>query len=86
VPLKDASIVDFRFHDLRHCAFESQTGRGRHGDGYEDSRPQIEKLWKPYNAIDEEDLTQAAKTLNTYLQRNTPGTLDGTDQPAHQAK
>jgi hypothetical protein len=39
-----------------------------------------------YNAIDEEDLTQAEKTLNTYLQRNTLGTLGGTDQPAHQAK
>jgi hypothetical protein len=39
-----------------------------------------EKMWK--RTIDEEDLTQAAKTLNTYLQRNMPGTLDGTDQPA----
>jgi hypothetical protein len=45
-----------------------------------------DKMWKRYNAIDEEDLTKAAKTLNTYLQRNTPGTLEenlgGTDQPA----
>jgi len=45
-----------------------------------------EKMWKRYNAIDEDDLTRAAKTLNRYLQRNTPGTLGGTDQPAHQAK
>ena len=41
-----------------------------------------EKMWKRYNAIDERDLTQAAQKVHKYLQKNTPGTLGGTDQAA----
>jgi integrase len=85
--LKDAGIDDFRFHDLRHCA---STNLRRAGVDTATAMQIIghksEKMWKRYNAIDEEDLTQAAKTLNRYLQRNTPGTLEeklgGADQPA----
>ena len=85
--LTDAGIEDFRFHDLRHCA---STNLRRAGVDTATAMKIVghksEKMWKRYNAIDEEDLTQAAKTLNKYLQRNTPGTLGGTDQPAHQSK
>ena len=34
------------------------------------------QMWKRYNQIREEDLTQAASRLGKYLQENTPGTLD----------
>jgi len=34
-----------------------------------------EKMWKRYNAIEERDLTQAAKKVHKYLRENTPGTL-----------
>ena len=77
--LKDAKIEDFRFHDLRHCA---STNLRRAGVDTATAMQIIghksEKMWKRYNAIDEEDLTKAAKTLNEYLQRNTPGTLGDT--------
>jgi hypothetical protein len=33
-------------------------------------------MWKRYNQIREEDLTQAANKLGKYLPENTPGTLD----------
>jgi integrase len=85
--LRDAGIEDFRFHDLRHCA---STNLRRAGVDTATAMKIVghksEKMWRRYNAIDEDDLTRAAKTLNRYLQRNTPGTLGGTDQPAHQAK
>jgi len=35
------------------------------------------QMWKRYNHIREEDLTQAANRLGEYLQQHTPGTLDG---------
>ena len=77
--LKDAKIEDFRFHDLRHCA---STNLRRAGVDTATAMQIIghksEKMWKRYNAIAEEDLTKAAKTLNEYLQRNTPGTLGDT--------
>jgi len=85
--LKDSGITDFRFHDLRHCA---STNLRRAGVDTATAMKIVghksEKMWKRYNAIDEEDLTQAALKVHKYLERNTPGTLDGTDQPAHQAK
>jgi integrase len=75
--LKGAGISDFRFHDLRHCA---STNLRRAGVDTATAMKIVghksEKMWKRYNAIDEQDLTQAAQTLNKYLQRNTPGTLD----------
>lgn len=85
--LKNAGIMDFRFHDLRHCA---STNLRR--AGVDTATPmkivghKSEKRWKRYNAIEERDLTQAALKVHKYLQENTPGTLGGTDQPAHQAK
>jgi len=30
-----------------------------------------EKIWKRYNSIEESDLVNAARKLNTYLQTNT---------------
>ena len=84
--LTDAGIEDFRFYDLRHCAStDLRRARVDTATAMKIVGHKSEKMWKRYS-IDEEDLTRAAKTLNKYLQRNTPGTLDGTDQPAHQAK
>jgi integrase len=69
---RDASILDFRFHDLRHCAstnlrragVDTATAMKIVGD-------KSEKMWKRYNAIEETDLVNAANKLNTYLQTNT---------------
>jgi integrase len=75
--LKDASITDFRFHDLRHCA---STNLRRAGVDTATAMKivghQSEKSWKRYNAIEERDLLQAAQKVQKYLQENTPGTLD----------
>jgi integrase len=85
--LTNAGIVDFRFHDLRHCAStnlrraEVDTATAMKIVGHTS-----EKMWKRYNAINERGLTQAVEKLNRYLRANTQVTLDGTDQPAHQAK
>ena len=37
-----------------------------------------EKMWKRYNAIEEQDLTQAAKKVHKYLKENIRGTLADT--------
>src|ERR671913_454710 len=59
--LKEAGIIDFRFHDLRHCA---STNLRRAGVDTATAMRIVghksEKMWKRYNAIDEKDLTQAA--------------------------
>jgi integrase len=68
--------MDFRFHDLRHCA---STNLRRAGVGTATAMKIIghrsEKMWKRYNAIEERDLTQAAQKVHRYLHENTPGTL-----------
>jgi integrase len=85
--LKEASITNFRLHDLRHCA---ATNLRRAGVDTVTAMKivghQSEKTWKRYNTIEERDLLQAAQKVHNYLHANTPGTLDGADQPAHQSK
>lgn len=75
--LVEAGIRDFRFHDLRHCA---STNLRRAGVDTATAMKIVghksEKMWKRYNAIEEQDLTQAAQKVHRYLQENTPGTLD----------
>lgn len=75
--LKDAGIMDFRFHDLRHCA---STNLRRAGVDTATAMKVVghksEKMWKRYNAIEDKDLTQAAQKLNTYLKTNTVITPD----------
>lgn len=70
--LKDAGIQDFRFHDLRHCA---STNLRRAGVDTATAMRIVghksEKMWKRYNAVEEEDLLKAASKLNAYLQTNT---------------
>ncbi len=72
-----AGISDFRFHDLRHCA---STNLRRAGVDTATAMKIVghksEKMWKRYNSIEEQDLTQAAQKVHKYLQENTPGTLD----------
>ena len=74
--LTEAGIIDFRFHDLRHCA---STNLRRAGVDTATAMKIVghksEKMWKRYNAIEERDLTQAAQKVHKYLQQNTPGTL-----------
>ena len=74
--LKNAGIMDFRFHDLRHCA---STNLRRAGVDTATAMKIVghksEKMWKRYNAIEERDLTQAALKVHRYLHENTPGTL-----------
>jgi integrase len=81
--LKEASIIDFRFHDLRHCA---STNLRRAGVDTATAMKIVghksEKMWKRYNAIEERDLTQAAQKVHKYLQENTPRTL-GESTPAY---
>ena len=75
--LTDAGLSDFRFHDLRHCA---ATNLRRAGIDTTTAMQIVghtsPQMWKRYNQIREEDLTQAANKLGKYLQENTPGTLD----------
>ena len=70
--LRDAGIKDFRFHDLRHCA---STNLRRAGVDTATAMLIVghksEKMWKRYNAVEEDDLVKAANKLNTYLQTNT---------------
>jgi integrase len=77
--LKEAGIIDFRFHDLRHCA---STNLRRAGVDTATAMKIVghksEKMWKRYNAIEERDLTQAAQKVHKYLQENTPGTPEET--------
>lgn len=67
-----AGVTAFRFHDLRHCA---ATNLRRAGVDMATAMRIVghksEKMWKRYNAIDEQDLTRAASRLNTYLEANT---------------
>ena len=69
---RDAGITDFRFHDLRHCA---STNLRRAGVDTATAMKIVghksEKMWKRYNAIEGNDLMNAASKLNTYLQTNT---------------
>jgi integrase len=69
-------IVDFRFHDLRHCA---STNLRRAGVDTAMAMKIVghtsEKMWARYNAIDERDLTRAAEKLNRYLHKDTQGAL-----------
>ena len=78
--LKEASVQDFRFHDLRHCA---STNLRRAGVDTATAMQIIghksEKMWKRYNSIEERDLTNAASKLDKYLQTadaDTVMTLD----------
>jgi integrase len=75
--LRDAGIVDFRFHDLRHCA---STNLRRAGVDTATAMKIVghtsEKMWARYNAIDERDLTRAAEKLNRYLQEDIQRALD----------
>lgn len=74
--LKDAGIMNFRFHDLRHCASTNFRRAGVDtGTAMKIVGHKSEKMWKRYNAIKERDLTQAAQKVHKYLQENTPGTL-----------
>ncbi len=65
--LKEASIQDFRFHDLRHCA---STNLRRAGVDTATAMRIVghrsEKMWKRYNAIEEADLLTAANKLHAY--------------------
>ncbi len=76
--LSDAGVSGFRFHDLRHCA---ATNLRRAGVDTTTAMQIVghtsPQMWKRYNHIREEDLSQAAAKLGKYLQQNTPGTLDG---------
>jgi integrase len=66
-----AGVKNFRFHDLRHCA---ATNLRRAGVDTATAMKMVghksEKMWKRYNAIDENDLQLAAARLHTYLQSN----------------
>ena len=70
--LKETGIPDFRFHDLRHCA---ATNLRRAGIDTATAMQIIghksDKMWKRYNAIEESDLINAARKLNSYLETNT---------------
>jgi len=85
--LKDAGIMDFRFHDLRHCA---STNLRRAGVDTATAMKIVghksEKMGKRYNAIEERDLTQAAQRVHKYLQENTPGTLGESTQEHSESK
>ena len=65
---KKATIADFRFHDLRHCA---ATNLRRAGVDTTTAMQIIGHksplMWKRYNSVAESDLIAAAKKLNTYL-------------------
>src|SRR6185437_2655498 len=70
--LKDAGITDFRFHDLRHCAATNLRRAGVDtATAMQIVGHKSDKMWKRYNAIEESDLLDAARKLNTYLEANT---------------
>jgi len=70
--VRHAVIKDFRFQDLRHCAASNlrrdwvDTATAGKIVGHNS-----EKMWKRYNAIEDSDLSSAARKLNTYLESNT---------------
>ncbi len=66
--LRNAGIVDLRFHDLRHCAATNLRRAGV--DTVTAMRivgHKSEKMHRRYNSVSEADLTVAAARLNTYL-------------------
>src|SRR5262245_11278963 len=69
---KEAGVVDFRFHDLRHCA---ATNLRRAGVDTATAMKIVghksEKMWKRYNSIEERDLQQAMSKLANYHDSNT---------------
>jgi integrase len=70
--LEEAGIRDFRFHDLRHCAATNLRRAGVDtATAMQIVGHKSDKMWKRYNAIEESDLLNAAKKLNTYLEANT---------------
>jgi integrase len=70
--LKEAGIRGFRFHDLRHCAATNLRRAGVDtATAMQIVGHKSDKMWKRYNAIEESDLLNAAKKLNTYLETNT---------------
>ena len=70
--LKEAGIRGFRFHDLRHCAATNLRRAGVDtATAMQIVGHKSDKMWKRYNAIEESDLLDAAKKLNTYLEANT---------------
>jgi integrase len=70
--LKEAGIQGFRFHDLRHCAATNLRRAGVDtATAMQIVGHKSDKMWKRYNAIEESDLLDAAKKLNTYLETNT---------------
>lgn len=76
--MRHAGVSGFRFHDLRHCA---ATNLRRAGVDTTTAMQIVghvsPQMWKRYNQIREQDLTQAANKLGKYLKENTRGTLDG---------
>jgi integrase len=74
-----AGVTDFRFHDTRHCAATNlrragvDTATAMKIVGHES-----EKMWKRYNAVEEQDLTKAAQNLNTYLTTSVANTQANT--------
>jgi integrase len=76
--MTEAGVSGFRFHDLRHCA---ATNLRRAGVDTTTAMQIVghtsPQMWKRYNHIQENDLTQAANKLGKFLEGNTPGTLDG---------
>ena len=70
--LKEAGIRGFRFHDLKHCAATNLRRAGVDtATAMQIVGHKSDKMWKRYNAIEESDLINAAKKLNTYLETNT---------------
>jgi len=73
---KEAKVIDFRFHDTRHCAATNLRPAGVDTTtamkivGHESA-----KMWKRYNAIDESDLTAAAERIGSYLNTQAANTL-----------
>ncbi len=69
---KVAGVMNFRFHDLRHCA---ATNLRRAGVDTATAMKIVghksERMWQRYNSIEEKDLLSAAGKLNSYLESNT---------------
>lgn len=66
--MRKAGIINFRFHDLRHCAATNLRRAGV--DTITSMRivgHKSEKMHKRYNTVETSDLLQAASKLNTYL-------------------
>ena len=68
-------MIGSRFHELCHCASiklaraGGDTGTARILVGHKSPT-----MWKRYDAIREQDLTQAAERLHKHLRENRPGT------------